>query len=102
MGLSKVFSKLIMACSVMLVAACTTTQGPASMHWKTDGPVVNVLSCLKGGGKWLEEHQECEFMGEKTCTELGGTFNECASACRHDENAMVCVMMCVPLCKFEP
>ncbi|MTI14221.1 hypothetical protein [Sansalvadorimonas verongulae] len=64
------------------------------------GPV-NVLSCLKDGGKWLEEHQECELMGEKTCTELGGTFDRCASACRNDKDAMVCILMCVPLCKFE-
>ncbi|WP_257282884.1 hypothetical protein [Endozoicomonas sp. SESOKO1] len=61
----------------------------------------NVLACLSfEGSRWLEEHQECEFMAEETCTELGGEFNPCASSCRNDPDAMVCNLMCVQVCKF--
>ena len=61
----------------------------------------NVLACLSAeGSRWLEEHQECEFMAEETCTELGGEFNFCASSCRHDPDAMVCNLMCVQVCQF--
>ena len=61
----------------------------------------NVLACISSeGSRWLEEHQECEFMAEETCTELGGQFNPCASACRNDPEAMACVLMCVQVCSF--
>ena len=60
----------------------------------------NVLACLASeGSRWLEEQQECEYMEEKTCTDLGGQFNACASACG-DDPGMACVMMCVPVCSF--
>ncbi|WP_422444616.1 MULTISPECIES: hypothetical protein [unclassified Endozoicomonas] len=61
----------------------------------------NVLACIATeGSRWLEEHQECEFMAEETCTQLGGEFNPCASSCRNDPDAMVCNLMCVQVCKF--
>ncbi|WP_257295539.1 hypothetical protein [Endozoicomonas sp. YOMI1] len=61
----------------------------------------NVLACIASeASRWLEEHQECEFMAEETCTELGGEFNPCESPCRHDPDAMVCNLMCVQVCKF--
>lgn len=62
----------------------------------------NVLACISSeGSRWLEEQQECEYMAEETCAELGGEFNPCASACRNDPDAMVCVLMCVPVCSFS-
>ena len=64
------------------------------------GPA-NVLACLENAGKWLEEHQECEFMPEQSCKALGGEFNGCSSACRHNEDAMMCIQMCVPVCSFS-
>ncbi|WP_299734935.1 hypothetical protein [uncultured Endozoicomonas sp.] len=61
----------------------------------------NVLSCISvEGNKWVAEHQECEYMDENTCTDLGGEFNACASACRNDPKAEICIMMCVPVCSF--
>ena len=64
------------------------------------GPA-RVIGCLENNGTWLQEHQECEFIGESQCTALEGAFNECASACRHDPDAMMCIQMCVPVCSFE-
>ncbi|WP_067515863.1 hypothetical protein [Endozoicomonas ascidiicola] len=61
----------------------------------------NVLSCISvEGNKWVTEHKECEYMDENTCTDLGGEFNACASACRNDPEAEICIMMCVPVCGF--
>ncbi|USE36182.1 hypothetical protein [Endozoicomonas sp. SCSIO W0465] len=61
-----------------------------------------VLACVSSeGSRWLEEHQECEFMAEETCAELGGEFNPCASSCRNDPDAMVCNLMCVAVCRFD-
>ena len=62
----------------------------------------NVLSCMSvEGNTWVAEHQECEFMNEKSCSDLGGEFNACASACRNDPEAEICIMMCVPVCSFS-
>jgi hypothetical protein len=53
-------------------------------------------------GSWLGEHQECEWVEEAWCEDLGGEFEACASACRHmdPEVAQFCTMECVPVCKF--
>lgn len=61
----------------------------------------SVLACVSTeGGRWLEEQQECEYLAEDTCTELGGDFDPCASSCRHDSQAEVCNLMCVSVCRF--
>ncbi len=61
-----------------------------------------VLTCLASpNGRWLQEQQECEFMTAKSCTMLGGRFNECVSACRHESGEVMCIQMCVPVCSFS-
>ena len=62
----------------------------------------NVLSCLSNlDGRWIEEKKECEQMDAMVCKEQGGTFNECASACRNDPSADMCIQVCVPVCSFS-
>lgn len=56
------------------------------------------LSCEEAGGTWLPEYGECEYIGADWCTQQGGVFDECASACRHNPNAEICTMQCVPVC----
>ncbi|KEQ14105.1 hypothetical protein [Endozoicomonas numazuensis] len=64
------------------------------------GPV-RVLECISNpGGTWVPAHNECEGMNQTTCEQLGGDFNECASACRHQTDAMICFQVCVPICTF--
>ena len=59
-------------------------------------------ACESNDGTWVAEHNECEFISEELCTTLGGSFDECASACRHiDDSQVACMMMCVPLCSFN-
>lgn len=63
--------------------------------------VVNLQgACLSFDGNWLEATQECEGMGQEMCDDLGGTYNECASACRNNPDAELCTMQCVQVCKF--
>lgn len=51
-------------------------------------------------GTWIKEHNECEGITKQACEELGGKFNECASACRHMDDDVTCIMICVPVCSF--
>ncbi|HOI59994.1 MAG TPA: hypothetical protein PKU93_01570 [Candidatus Pacearchaeota archaeon] len=57
--------------------------------------------CLESSGKWIEKHNECEFVGKEWCDQRGGVFNECSSACRHNPKAEMCIMVCVPVCKIK-
>ncbi|MBI4136628.1 hypothetical protein HY469_01045 [Candidatus Roizmanbacteria bacterium] len=59
--------------------------------------------CPNSGGTWLPEYNECENITQRQCSQLfGGTFNECASACRHDPNYpnVNCIEVCIPVCSF--
>jgi hypothetical protein len=56
--------------------------------------------CEQAGGHWLAEHDECENVTEKWCEEQGGSFNACASACRHDPDAQMCTQQCVFVCSL--
>jgi hypothetical protein len=57
-------------------------------------------ACVDLGGVWYEEFKECESISEINCVELGGDFDLCASACRHDPDAEICTMQCVLVCSF--
>ncbi len=57
-------------------------------------------ACLSFDGTWLPETQECEGMGQEQCKTLGGTWNECATACRNDPQAEMCTTQCVLVCQF--
>ena len=60
----------------------------------------NGEKCTARGGIWSEQYKECTGINRTSCRAIGGTFNECASACRHDPGATVCIMMCVAVCTF--
>lgn len=61
-------------------------------------------ACQQAGGDWLAEHNECEGVvgneGESWCTSRGGSYNDCASACRHNPDADFCTQQCVFVCSF--
>lgn len=58
-------------------------------------------ACLSFDGNWVLGFNECEGMSETQCLELGGTYNECASACRNNPEAEICTMQCVQVCSFN-
>lgn len=57
--------------------------------------------CLNNNGKWIDEFNECEFISKDKCEFLGGTFNECGSACRNNPEVEMCTMQCIPYCSFK-
>ncbi len=58
-------------------------------------------ACVEAEGFWLEEFGECEDVTSDWCEQMEGIFDECASACRHLEDAEMCIMQCVPVCYFR-
>jgi len=57
--------------------------------------------CEAAGGKWLADYNECEGASSGWCSANGGSFDECASACRHNSNpGAPCILLCVPICQF--
>ncbi len=65
-------------------------------------------ACQEKGGTWLDKYQECEStptdkgLDQTACTALGGTFNACDSACRHNNNPQQgCILVCVKTCKLN-
>lgn len=57
-------------------------------------------ACLSFDGTWLKETKECEGMGKEMCENLGGTYSDCASACRNNPEGGLCTQQCVQVCKF--
>jgi len=64
--------------------------------------LTNFHQCTTAGGTWLTVVNECEYINEDQCDVQDGTFHECGSACRHQEDeATVCTLQCVPYCEIE-
>ena len=63
------------------------------------------LLCTANGGKWDAKYKECVGISSKTCNILNGTFNNCASACRHETSAAgepkMCIAVCVQVCSIK-
>lgn len=88
------------------IAGCTrkycpdeTMKEPKCLEVKKEALISRSESCQQAGGNWIEEHNECEYIGKDWCDAEGGNFNECGSACRNIESE-ICTMQCVPFCKF--
>ncbi len=56
--------------------------------------------CLAKWGERSSIHNECVGVDAWACQAMQGSFNECASACRHNPEAQVCTMQCVPVCQL--
>ena len=65
-----------------------------------ENPVGYAFLCKNVGGKWIAEHQECEGMSRENCDNFDGLFDACASPCRHDSSAQMCIQSCVLVCSF--
>jgi hypothetical protein len=58
-------------------------------------------TCEAHDGNWSAEYKECNGISENTCKSIGGTYDGCASACRHDPKAEMCTMQCVQICTLR-
>ncbi len=89
--------------SCVVVDAASETD--SSNDVVTDEPKVELTIAEKCGfkaGRWLDAFNECEFITQESCDELGGTYAECESACRHyNDPDMACTTQCVQVCKLE-
>lgn len=76
--------KLILLFMLILIIGCATPKE----------------KCEDKAGKFLQEYNECEGITSQDCDNMGGVYDDCASACRHTK-ADVCIQVCVPVCKLE-
>lgn len=93
---------IIIASSFLL--ACTGIKQPADQINETDDqtPALSLKEqCEGANGTWIAEHEECEGISESACKEMNGSFNECASACRHEPEDTICTTQCVLVCEFN-
>jgi len=67
-------------------------------NWEADVP--DDFGCMSTEANWLPEYNECEYTTRDWCEEAGGAYAECESACRHDPEAEICTLQCVPVCYF--
>ncbi len=89
-------AKKLEALGVLVKASISEPDG----HQVTVTGPRHVVGCLANNGQWLNKYQECENVSEQSCKVMGGTFNSCASACRHQSLDILCIQMCVPVCQF--
>lgn len=93
------FALILLVVSIfVLIFAVVASQSSEESNPINDSALAN--SCKQSGGHWLEESMECEGVTMNRCIDLGGIYNECASACRNDANAEMCTLQCVQVCKF--
>jgi len=58
--------------------------------------------CQNASGAWIGQYNECEGMSQTQCANLDGSFNECASACRHNPDPQAaCIQVCIAVCTFN-
>ena len=77
-----------------------------SYYWCEPGQIALESQCVANGGKYLRDYRECVWsVGnpetfQSVCKVMNGTFNSCASPCRHNPSADGCVASCVFVCSF--
>jgi len=91
----KILALLVLAGA--LVAACAAA--PTATPQAFDSEALH-KACVDAGGKYLDLFNECENVSEASCKAMGGSFDECASGCRHLPEAVMCTAQCVPVCSF--
>lgn len=108
---------VVLVASMFIFSACSEREGtsnefvpPGQTPSETPTPPRVISSsnqsdleaaCVGAEGHWVADTKECEWISEELCDDLGGTYNECGSACRNDPDSEFCIMMCVQYCSFE-
>lgn len=100
--------KLLFAIAVLFLSACSAsniepvpTAIPGAQTEASDGnDAILEAGCLAQKGTWVASASECEGISQEMCEDLGGKFNECASACRNQPEAEMCTLQCVLVCEF--
>lgn len=98
--MKKAFYFLVIAIFALTLSACTSKPEAEKPIILDNDLLILSDSCENNSGVWVDNFSECEYVSEDWCLENNGTFNECESACRNDAEAEICILMCVPVCKF--
>ena len=85
---------------VMVAALASGCIAPITPVAQMESRAATAQACEDAGGKYLPFFNECEEISAAACTAMDGVFDECASACRHLPEGVMCTMQCVPLCTF--
>ncbi|MBP6911626.1 MAG: hypothetical protein KBB88_00270 [Candidatus Pacebacteria bacterium] len=56
--------------------------------------------CRGVGGALDVTYQECLGIHASECSLIGGEFNVCASACRHETESSLCITECIEVCQL--
>lgn len=90
-----IMSKLLIAfLSVFLLTGCNLVVPAASEDELA-------ASCKDSGGQWFAQHRECVIDARAWCDEHSGSYETCASACRHNPDpTAVCTLECVAVCSL--
>jgi hypothetical protein len=83
----------------LLLAACSSSESDEAPEAVDSAELEQ--ACLDEGGIFIAEQDECEDISEDACTDLGGTYDSCASACRHEPADAICTAQCVLVCSFD-
>ncbi|KKR54678.1 MAG: hypothetical protein A2079_07345 [Geobacteraceae bacterium GWC2_48_7] len=99
--MKKQFTTIILTVFLVVVLIiCFAFVIAGQLGWFSKEPVTAIDKCEKYNGIWLSEFSECENISEEVCSSNGGFFNACGSACRHNPEAKICSMQCVPFCEY--
>jgi hypothetical protein len=86
---------------ILFVISLTTVSSKESSFSSSHYETV-IKECQKFHAFWNNKYKECEGLTKENCLSLGGSFNECASPCRHIKNKNNgCITVCVPVCSFK-
>ncbi len=91
---------LAIAFFALTLTACANKVEIEDPRTSIDSIIFLAESCTENNGIWLENFSECEFISEDWCLDNDGLFSECESACRHDDDDVPCIDLCVPVCSF--
>lgn len=89
--------------STSSASSTTTTSTVKSSSTKPASVPASIAEnlCRSNGGEWSTTFRECLNVGKQMCSDIGGNYNECASACRHNPDAEVCPTYCVEVCTIK-
>ena len=63
-----------------------------------EGSPENQELCENVGGGYNAKFNECVDISEEACLVIGGEWDGCASPCRNDPGADVCILSCALVC----
>lgn len=95
--MNKKYKKLILGLIVLVVVLVVSKISSIPLENNQDDMKE---ACLTSNGNWLNDFKECEYVGKEWCDNRGGKFDQCASACRHEESE-VCTKQCVSVCQLK-